>query len=234
MKRGTVSAPTSYPQVVTNYSDRATTCLCRPVLRASGNLAPAHPAVLSANEKKLHVTSRLLVTVLAPGPSHRCRVALAATILAMALISAAPVAAGDLPDWAPPTWMQGSWGLSAHGAVVSVVATPDNVAVTMTVDGTRVLFDAVDTASDGPWRVASSKGTTDAGATYYEVSMQMADSAYTFMFHLVSTTELTLHPSVTEDGGETQHYGPILLRKGPQHRQSSHRNRRLEARISLG
>ncbi len=154
--------------------------------------------------------------ILIPGLQRRCRRARAATILAMALIPTAPVAAGDLPDWAPPTWMLGSWGLSARGAVVSVVATPDNVAVAMTVDGTRVLFDAVDTAADGSWRVGSSEGTTDAGASYYEVTMQLAHSAYTFTFHSLSTRELALYPSVTEDGGETQHYGPILLRKGPE------------------
>ena len=127
----------------------------------------------------------------APG---RCRLALelAATVCAMALIPAPPMAAGDLPDWAPPAWMLGSWGLSARGAVVSVVATPGNVAVAMTVDGTRVLFDAGDTASDGPWRVVSSEGATDAGASYYEGTMKMAGSAYTFMFHLVSNTELAL------------------------------------------
>ena len=75
-----------------------------------------------------------------------------------AICSAAPLAAQNLPDWTPPAWIQGSWGLSERGAVVSVVAAPGNVAVTMTVDGTQVVFDGVDTASGGAWRVKGSTG----------------------------------------------------------------------------
>ena len=58
-------------------------------------------------------------------------------------------------------------------------------------------------------------GVSDAGVRYYEVTMLMSGSVFAFMFHLVSDTELVLYPSVTEDGGEARHYGPILLRKGP-------------------
>ena len=82
----------------------------------------------------------------------------------MALIPVPAIAAEGSARLGAPTWMLGSWGLSARGTVVSVVATPDNVTVAMTVDGTRVL-DAGGTASDHPWWVGVSEGTTDAGTS---------------------------------------------------------------------
>ena len=120
------------------------------------------------------------------------RLLMAAFVLAVSLRSAAPLAAQDLPDWAPPAWLHGSWGLSEHGAVFSVVASPGNIVVTMTVDGTRVVFDAQDTAAGGTRQVKGSSGLSDTGLLYYEVSVPIAGGAFAFMFYFVSDTALVL------------------------------------------
>jgi hypothetical protein len=148
---------------------------------------------------------------------RRLRLAtVAAAVFALALGTPALVAAEDepRPAWAPPEWLVGSWGLAARGAVVSVVATASNITVTMAVDGTRSIFDAAATAADGPWRVSSTTGVSDAGVSRYEVTMDLAGSMFEFILEMVSDSEVALLPSVTE-AGETRDYGPIMLRKGP-------------------
>ena len=117
-----------------------------------------------------------------------------------------------VPAWSPPTWIHGTWSVSASTGSVKYTADPYNVVIDIVASGARVQFDLAQLSVDGVATITHEAGVSRAGEQYYAVIIRIPDSTNAFTCFKVDSTTMDLYWALTDQSGQRE-IEPVRLTK---------------------